>query len=874
MAIDRCSKDVFGLALSFNRLGLANVDCISSLRVEYNQEISFAASDGCVVRSGHVWRYKEYNIFVKLKLCLVQMCLKPYANEAAHYVLSIDAGSDRDNLLAIFSIIHKLVAKHGICNRDIVHRCRNYFSLSYLKPIIVKILRECSRSRLEYIIEEFGAERLLDMCILDSASLDTNSSESWAMAKRLFSYINEESFKKAKKILREIDTTFFLCFPEEFSEAGYRHLRELFAGVDEKRANMILEKIPRKSPVRLFLPVQVHDAKGFFVHKELEVRIESLRHVYSVESMRMFLKVNQFIENRNAIRLASRYFEMFLMRGCRDIEDVHMLYSEVILPMVLSCNASRRVLGMHLTGVLVKKKYVRFHTLSNLLFDQDYEVRMISRMHSKCMLIDRDEIMRAIRSYQYHDVYGCVDYVRCIENINARDKIMDEMKAVLDEYMMDFVNHSKPMLDYPVHGLINLLSYAARYDIIKNVDLIYERCFQKLSNAIDESESEDMVAYWRNMKECSHYYCTMALRGDRAHSMQRIIGTLLNINHLGILLLAADHLNAIFAGVRLRECEIMEVVETVFDRIKKCKVVFRKSGGIALVLESITKHYPEAAECVLRAVFEQMESENENVKVHCLNVISRVVGSAYNILQSTYGMTELFKLALNCICSEVWRIRSIGIEIFASLVKKVFGRSGHVDDCFLAHSGLRKLLHEYISLQDAKNVLLAAVFHIYARIKVLNANEIDSIKRFNSKSGLLGLQSRIISEGRECKIAKAAEYRMKFPVCLSSGEIISRVLILLDSEHEEEYEMAVRYARDRYGLRMCSSEYLKHCIAHEIVSIGHTENAVQKLRKYGANVVVSSSRFFSDSASNEKFDLDHTLSLLRPSNLEFESWAN
>ncbi|TBU17886.1 hypothetical protein CWI42_110090 [Ordospora colligata] len=868
MVIDRCSKDVFDVALDLNRLGLASIDCISLLCVDYGQAISFVSSDGSIVKSGHVWLYEEHNVFLKLKLCLVQMCLKSDAEEAIRYVLSIDVGSDRDNLLGMFSIIHRLVTKHGICNRDIICRCRCYFSLNYLKSIIIKILTECSKSRLEYIIEEFGKEKTLDMCIIDPASLSTNSDESWAMVKRLFSCIDDESFKKAKKILREMDTTFFSCFPEEFSETGYRHLRELFAGVDEARASKILAKISCLSPVVLFLPMQVNNVERFFVYKNLEVRIESLRHICTVKSMRTFLEANQFIENRNAIKQASRYFEMFVMRECRETEDMQLLYSDVIMPMIVSCNSSRRLFGMHLTDILVKKKYVRLQNHSNLLFDQDYEIRMIARKHYKCMLINSQEMIRAIKSYQYHDLYGCVDYIKCMEDTNACDRIMDEMRAVFDAYMIDFISNSKPMLEYPIHGLINLLSYSTKHDIMKNIDLVYERCFEKLSNAVDENESEDLVAYWRNMKECCHYYCSVALRSDKKHSMQRIIGTLLNINHLGILLLAADHLNAIFEAIQLERCEILEIVEAVVDRIRECKVVFRKSGGIALVIESIAKHYPEVAECVFRTVFEQMESRDENIKVHCLNVISRAIGSSYNILQSVYGVNELFKLALNCICSETWRIRSMGMEAFASLVKKVFGKSGHVDDCFLTHSGLRMLLYGYICQQDAKNVLLVAIFHIYARIKVLNADEIDSIKRFHSKGGLLGLQSRVITEGIECKIPKITKYRMKFPECLPYEDIISRTLILLDSENEEEYEMAVLYARDWFKLPMCSSEYLKHCIANEAISTGYVESTTEKLRKYSTNVVISSSRFFTDSASNEKFDLNHSLSLLRKPSLE------
>ncbi|KMV65347.1 hypothetical protein M970_091670 [Encephalitozoon cuniculi EcunIII-L] len=858
--MDSCwnAKDLFLLALEVGNLHTIGYKEIMSMDLESGMEISCTRESGEEVRFGHLWRYKEEEAKTRFRLCLVEVQLGRCPKEAVDHLLLLLSGADKASQLAIFLMFYKLAVKYKVYDGRVLHKCKTHLHLIHLRRAVLKTLIAYSLNRVDLVFNEFTGEEVMEMNLLCPKDLSPADPDSIRAVKRLFSSMNKASFRYSKRILKSMDERFFVYLPDKLNSTGYSHLRELLGKLSPDRARSIIKIVGDESVARLFLPLKMHDPQRFFTYRSVEVRIESLRHIDGVGLMRRFLEVNQFIYSRSMLKLLIKYFRLWLKEKVEEKHKLRTMYLEVISPMLRSTNASRRVLGVYLMDSLVAEGIIEFPGCAQLLFDSDHEVRMIICKHSTKILLGLEEMSVKIESHQSHDVHGCVEYIKSCQS----RWFVGHLKSVFDSHMKDFVSGKKSMEEISIYGLLNMLSETKEHDIITWVDIVYDCCFKRLSDVIHGQEDDSLIVYWKNMRECCSYYCGMVLSGNKALSA-RLVQVLLHINHLGVVLQVSQYLNMVFKNMAFEEDELLEIVEVSFNRIESCKAIVRRSGGIPLLFASILRSYPSILERILKRLLELVETGESSAKIHCLNILSRIIEDGCLNSKLPLQIEELFGIAFKCSRSNLWAIRNIGIEIFSNLVQKAFDR-GPEGIVSMAHAGLRSLLRKELSLcRDKRDDVLAfLILHLYGRMRELNGEETEAVWRLSERGGVVGLKSRNICTKKEWKMPAQPRVKMVFNPKLSEGEVLLRVLILLDSEHVEERGMAESYMENVYGLSSYSEEYLKHYTVWRICRIGYQEAAAQRLREYSLNIERSLSCFFKDSPSNERFDLEHAISLM------------
>ncbi|KAG5860410.1 hypothetical protein KMI_01g00440 [Encephalitozoon hellem] len=851
------AKDLSLLAVEISRAYGISHEEIMSMDLKRGTKICYTRANGSEVTLDYLWEHDEEDPKTRFKLCLIETRLKSCTDSAANSLLLLFSTASKENQITIFAIFYKLATKYKVYDEKILHECRTHIHIAAFRQTILKILIAYSFSRPDLIFRVFTYEEAMEMNLFNPKSLSLENPNSISIVRRLFSNMDRTSFRHSKRILRDMDERFFLYLPDELSSKGYSHLRELIRELPPTKVRAIGRMVSRKSTVGLFLHPEIDDAHKFFAHKDIEVRIESLRHVKDVRAMQEFLEVNQFIYSRSMLKLLSRYFQIWLKKRASKDHELKTMYAETIHPMLQSRNTSRRLLGVYLMESLVSEGIVEFSGWAQLLFDPDYEIRKIGCKYSEGVSLELSEICTRIESYQPYDIHGCIEYMKN----NRSDQFLGTLKEILDNKVGSIVN-GKGTEEIAIHGFLSLFS-EMRYDIGACVDVVYKYCFEKLSNTIYEQEDDRLVACSKNMNECCNYYYRMALDGDKISSW-RLVQALLHINHLGVILQVSQYLNGVLKSGTLGEREILQIMDASFDRIKSCKVVSRKSGGMPLIFVAVLKNYPLIIDGILERLLELTGGDESTAKIHCLNVLSKVIGDGCLSPRMSFRTTELFRLAFKCSRSSLWAIRNVGIEMFSHLARKVFVQDSA---CIvsMAHKELRSLLYKELDscYGTGDNTLAFLILHLYGRIKRLDEEEMKVIRRFSGKSGMIGLKSKRICEGREWIKPKHPEGRMAFDEKLGEGEILLRLLILLDSEHAEERKMAEHYVKNTYNLSLYSEEYLKHHIAKRICSIGYREAAVQKLKKYSLNVEESLNCFFRDSPSNERFDLGYDVFLMQ-----------
>lgn len=853
-------KDLFLLARKLTDLRPIGYTEAMSMRLSCGEEMSCAEEGGKQVRLGCVWSYKEEEPKIRLKLCLIEMCLKRHPEDAVDRLLLFSRGGSESDLAVIFMAFHKLATKYGVYDGRVLRECKAHLNTVHLRDVIRKTLAEYSLRGASLVLKELTEQEAIEMNLVNPRNLDPSDPGSQDVARTLLSTINKDSFKHTRRIIREIDGRLFAYLPEELNATGYLHIRDLFRGLSASRASSIAEAVGCGSVVRLFLPQKVDDVHRFFIHKDVDVRIESLRHVDTLCLARKFLEVNQFIYSRSMVRLARDYFCLLLSTGCWRKTEVEEMYSEVVLPMLRSRNVARRLLGAHLMDLLVSKCGVELSECGRMLFDSDHEIRGIAGRHSSGISLDADEVVVRLESHQSHDVDGCVEYVK---RLRSKD-LADRAKKIFRKHIESLRSGRKKIEEVPLHGFLDLFAELADYEVGEEVDLVYDHCFQRLKDATREHEDAGLVVYWKNLKGCCHYYCCAVLSGKKDLS-SKLVQVLLHVDHLGVILQAVQYFGTVLRDVIFEEDEVAGMLELAFSRIRRCKTVFRRSGGIPLLFVRILKTYPAIFDRVLERLFELVEAGDDDTKVHCLNVISRIVGDGCLIGIPSLQVVGLFRLAFRCSRASCWPVRNVGTEIFSHLVRKVFGKQYEcIDACIMAYSGLRELVSEELAscCHGGNDVLTFLVLHVYGRMQDLAGKEMEALGALSARGGIIGLKARNACSRRRWRGPGRIDMRMRFSPKTCEGEALVRVFTLLDSEHFEERDMAEAYLRDVYKLPLYSPEYLKHWLARRICSIGYQDVATQEFERYSSCVEESLSRFFNDSPSNERFDLKHTISLI------------
>lgn len=832
-------------------------DEIMSMNLKSETKISYVRKNGPECMLDYPWKYNDEESKTRFKLCLMETQFKNCTDDAVNNLLLLLPIASKENQVKIFIMFYKLATKYKVYDEKVLYECKAHIHVAILRQSILKILVAYSLSKTDLIFRIFTYEEAIEMSLFNPKSLSPEDPSSIRLVKRIFSNMDKASFKYSKRILRDMDERLFLYLPDRLSSTGYSYLRELIKELSPDKIQTIGRMVTDDSVTRLFLPLEMDDVHRFFTYKDIDVRIESIRHINNAELMREFLEVNQFIYSRSMLKLLSRYFRSWLKRGTNEKHRLSTIHAEIISPMVRSRNTSRRLLGVYLMDSMVSEGIIKAPECTELLFDSDYEIRKIGCKYGGISL-NLKEIRMKIESYQSYDVDGCVEYIKSYKP----EGVVGTLKKVFDSKVAEIVSEEKRIEDVSIHGFLKLFS-EMRYDIRAHVDVIYKCCFEKLSNDIYGKECERLIIYCKNMNECCKYYYEMALNSGKDSSW-KLVEVLLHINHLGVILQVSQYLNAALKSGVLGRPELLEIIDMSFNRIKDCKVSFRRSGGIPLLFVAILKNCPFIIDNIIEKLFELINKGDNATQLHCLNILSRIIDDGCLGSKIPFQMTELFKLAFRCSRSHLWAIRNVGIEIFSHLVRKVFVKDS---ECIvsMAYKELRGLLYKELSSCYSKedNVLAFLILYLYGRIKKLDKEEVKLIRRFSSKGGIIGTKSKSICEGREWARPRQPEGQMAFDHKLSEGEILLRLLILLDSEHSEERRMAECYMKDTYKLFPHSEEYFKHQIAERICSIGYKDIAIQRLRKYNLSVEKSLSCFFRDSPSNERFDFEYNMSLMQ-----------
>ncbi|AFN83782.1 hypothetical protein EROM_091660 [Encephalitozoon romaleae SJ-2008] len=851
------AKDLSLLAVEVSRMHRISHDEIMSMNLKSGTKISYVRKNGSESMLDYLWKYNDEESKTRFKLCLMETQFKNCTDGAVDNLLLLLPTASKESQATIFIMFYKLATKYKVHDEKVLCECRAYIHITFLRQPILKTLIAYSLSRADLVFKIFTYEEVIEMSLFDPKGLSPEDPRSIRLVKRIFSNMDKASFKYSKRILRDMDERLFLYLPDRLSSTGYSHLRELIRELSPDKIQTISKMTTDDSVIRLFLPLKMDDVRKFFTYKDIDVRIESVRHINNVELMEKFLEVNQFIYGRSMLKLLCRYFRSWLKKGTNEKHRLSTMHSEVVAPMVRSRNTSRRLLGVYLMDSFISEGIIEAPGCAQLLFDSDYEIRKVGCKYSGISLSFK-EMSTKIESYQSYDVDGCVEYIKSYQPKG----VVSTLKKVFDSKMADIIGGKKGMEEVSIHGFLNLFS-GMRYDIGACVDVIYKCCFEKLSNDIYGKEYERLRIYCKNMNECCKYYYSMALDSSKS-SLWRLVEVLLHINHLGVILQVSQYLNAALKSGVLGRHDLLEIIDMSFNRVKDCKVSFRRSGGIPLLFAAILKSCPFVIDNILEKLFELINRGDNATQLHCLNILSRIIDDGCLSSKIPFKMTELFKLAFRCSRSHPWAIRNAGIEIFSHLVRKVFVKDS---ECIasMAYKELRGLLYKELSscYSEENNVLAFLILHLYGRIKKLDKEEVKLVRRFSSKSGVIGSKSKNICEGKEWTKPGQPEGQMAFDHKLSEGEILLRLLILLDSEHAGERRMAERYMKDTYKLSLHSEEYFKHRIAERICSIGYRDIAIQGLRKYNLSVEKSLSCFFRDSPSNERFDFEYNMSLMQ-----------
>lgn len=858
MDIDWCAGSLFELARDIHRSGRIQPHHVETMVLESGLCISCLDTDGERLCFNHVWKYPDGDAKLRFKLCMMELLLDKYTESVLEYLLHNAADMGKDNLLAVFSMLHRLTTRHSVFDKRILQRCRTYFHLDYLRPVISRILASFSSDRMDLVLETFGEEEVRRMHLWNPKDLETDSIHSREVVERLFQTINERSFKQSKRILRQIDERLFALLPDAFSNTGYSHLRELFCGLSPERCRAISRSLGERSTARLFLPLEMDGVdEEYFTHECIEVRVEAFRHIRSTEEIRRFLSVNQFIYNRGSLRRLAGHFHVFV-RGSKGRKvELQTLYSEVIVFMINSRNVARRLLGCLLMDVLLRENIIPLPECSHLLFDQSHEIRKIAGEYSGEMVLEEEYVVEKIESNRYCDIYGGTEYIKSHQS----EGVLAILKTALDDLVGRLGGNGRPGgEDIPVYGHLHLFSTLGRHNTSAEVDVVYRHSFEKLTD-MNSYDEENTVIPWRNLRECCAYYHKEILGGNIADPLDRLVQVLLNVNHLGAILLTSRYLSDILEKIELADTELFRMIDMCFERIRCCTVVFRKSGGMGLVLAAVIRRNPRIFGCVLDRLFRYMDEESHTM-LHCLNVLSRFIEDSRICLLLSPHTTRLFSIALDCNRSSCWSIRNVGTEMVTKLVTRVFGSLQHIDRCFLIHRGLRDLFYNTLesSRADGNNLLIFSILHIYERVERLDERELATVGSCLERGGLVALKARDIIDGA-CHASKTVGAVMRFSEGLGEGEILSRALILLDSEHEEERRMVTSYITDVLGCTPSSREYLKHQLVRRICRLGYSEVSIEKLRRYNSATEVSLSCIFDSSPANEYFDLEYNLGL-------------
>lgn len=842
-------RDLYRLALELCRSGQMDVRQLETLCLEHGHQIRCTGVCGEEIVFDSVWRHSEEDI-ERFKLCVAEILVGKQQDDVLEYTLSC-LSSGRDCLFGAFSILHTLVAKHGVFDERILQRCRAYLHLEELRQTVSRILAVFSANRVDLLVKVFGSEEIARMSLWRPQDLHPDEPCSQEAARALFLTIDQKSFKQSKRILRQLDERFFALLPLCFTAMGYVHLRELFGGFSREKSILVERSLGRDSVARLFLPLRTSVDDALFIHRDPEVRVEAFRHIVDIDEARRFLEVNQFFCSQSLLVRLAEYFSQ-LVRSTHERAGLEDLYSGLVASMVRSRNASRRRLGVLLMDVLVSEDVISLPECADLLFDQCHEIRETMKKHVEGVSLDEEHVIERIESHQYNDIYGASEYLR----VHHSEETMRRLKEIFDERVQAFVDEG--VCESPLHGLLHLFCTVGTHDVSGDVDAVYRRCFESLVDSQHE-ENDNAMVYWKSLRGCCLHYCNAVLGGDAGAPLDRLVQTLLHINHLGTIQVVSSHLSVIFERVDLGRKRLDGMVDLCFERAGTCRTVFRRSGGMSLLLISMMRGRPEMCGHILETLFGWIEG---SANLHCLNILSRFVEDAHVGAGMFPHTTRLFAIAFGCSRSACWSVRNVGTEILSNLSARAFGRSlEHVDGCFAVYPGLRMLFCTQMEQADAENngVLMFFILSMYRRLGMLEEREEHAVKRCLWRDGLLGLRARDIVSGTKRSMPRTSGFAIRFDA--DERDILCRVLILLDSEHEEERRATESYARDVLGCDG-STEHLKHCIARKICSLGCNEYVLERLREYDAATETSLNCFFKDSSANELFDLEHGSRLL------------
>jgi hypothetical protein len=795
---------------------------------------------------------------LRLKLCIVEIMLKNSCDEALEFLVSIPYPRDRDNLLAIFWILLLITRKHGRFDTRTLQKCKTYFQIGYLKRLVSRILVTFATQRPDLVTQFFTFNEMCEMGLWSSEMIGRADAEG---IRCFFRSINSKAFKRCKKVFKDMDTGLFIYLPDEYNSMGYCHLRELFREASIERLEELSKVV--SSLVRLFLPLKIDNMDAdWFIHKDDNVRVEAFRHVTDVCTARRFLLVNQFNYDLASLRLLVSYFREFMRRAVLEEEDgLRSVYSDVVTAMIESRNMARRLFGALLVDLFMEHGLVSSPSWSRLLFDKAHEIRECVKKHARTLNLSNELLMEKILGHESYEIEGAISY------IEAKDGNTEEAKREFDHRLQYFIAaDDKRIAEFPIYGLIHLLSRQQRYDISESIGTVFVYCFRRLAGVADgELESSArLVVCWRNLRECCYFYYLSILRGAEYRYLDNLLMTLLQVAHLGTIFAVSEHLSEIFERLDFSAEELRKIVEACFEHIKEYKPTFRNSGGLSMVFLAVLRnrtHFKETFSYVLQEIFRSIEGEDQSLRLHSLNILHKLIENNSLCDKLVQECPVLFHIAFSAVGSKLWPVRNAGTKIFSKIVARTFGSRAQAETCFLLHGDLRELVHEQaVSFLRENNELgLFLALCIYEKMD-LTEDERGVVDECAEKGGLLSLKARSVL-GSKPFPAGGTRLHLKFSRDIPEEEKLCKILLLLDASSEEERMAAREYVNREVDCTSCSLEYQKHIIVKRLCEMGAVEKAAGLLRGFHDSVVLSSSPVFGDTSTYECFDLEYILSL-------------
>jgi hypothetical protein len=792
----------------------------------------------------------DYKSLLRLKLCIAEVMLKRACDEVLEFIISLPNPGDRDELLAIFWILLLIARKHRKLDAKILEKCRVYFQVDYLRSPVSHILTIFTKQRPELVMEVFGSA---DICYMNLWFPEHLRKANEDTVKCFLDSINSRGFKRSKRAFKNMDAELFSKLPGTYTTMGYCHLRELFKDMPVSKLEEIKDTV--NPLVRLFLPIRIDNIDtSWFVHRDDEVRVEAFKHIADANTVRRFLMVNQFNYDFASLNLLVSYFEAFVQNSVR--KELCSVYDDIVSGMIRSRNMARRHFGARLVDIFLRYGVIQSKSWSHLLFDKVHEIRSCMKKHACTLELSDEALMKKILSYESYEIEGATNYVMARESM-----IADRCKREFDTRLQHFVRADDgKIVTFPIYGLVHLLSRVGKYDIADSIEIIFDYCFKKLSGVAHFGDDLDsnLAVHWRNLRECCYFYYLNVLHMGRYKYIDKLLISLIQVSHLGVILAISEHLLEIFDRLELRAEQLKEIADVCLKHIRECKLSSRDSGGLSTVFLALfrsRKHFREIFSYVTESVFGLIEDGDGDTKLHSLNILQKVAENSR--LYDALSLPRLLQIAFSALGFELWPIRNAGSRIFSRIVMRTFRSQSETS--FVLYSDLRSMLYKQMLsfLEKESELGLFSVLCIYEGIS-LTEKESRAVESCARMEGLLGLKAKNVLRSK-AYVAKSIRLCLRFTTEVPEEERLCKLLLLLDAASEEERMIASRYITEMYG--PWSLEYQKHIVVKRLCKMDAVEKATKLLREFHDSMLISSSSVFGSTPSYECFDFEYILSL-------------